>query len=48
MITMKVDADTYIRWLSELANLWVEKGREPSIVRRRNSGVWKVTRMEAA
>ena len=35
MITMNVDADTYLRWLSELANLWSEKGQEPSIVRRR-------------
>ena len=48
MITMNVDADTYIRWLTELANLWSEKGKEPSIVRRRNSGIWKVTRTESA
>ena len=47
MITMNVDADTYLHWLSEIANLWFEKGQEPSIVRRRNSGVWKVTRSEA-
>ncbi len=35
MITMNVDADTYIRWLSEIADLWFEKGGEPSIVRKR-------------
>ncbi len=48
MITMNLDADTYLRWLTDLANLWFEKGAEPSIVRRRNSGIWKVTRIEAA
>ncbi len=48
MITMNVDADTYLRWLSEIADLWSEKGQEPSIVRRRNSGVSKVPRSEAA
>lgn len=46
MVTINVDADTYIRWLSEIADLWFEKGGEPSIVRRRNSGIWKVTRSE--
>ena len=48
MITMNVDADTYLRWLSEIADLWSEKGQEPSVVRRRNSGVSKVTRSETA
>ncbi len=48
MITINVDADTYIRWLSEMANLWFDKGGEPSIVRKRNSGVWPVVRLEAA
>ncbi len=48
MVTMNVDADTYLRWLSEIADLWSEKGQEPSVVRRRNSGVSKVTRSEAA
>ena len=48
MITMNLDADTYLRWLTDLANLWFEKGAEPSIVRKRNSGIWKVTRIEAA
>ncbi len=45
MVTMNVDADTYIRWLSEIADLWFEKGGEPSIVRKRNSGIWPATRI---
>jgi hypothetical protein len=48
MVTMAVDAETYLRWLSELGELWFQKGREPSIVRRRNSGVWRVIRENAA
>jgi hypothetical protein len=48
MITMRLDADTYLRWLEELGDLWFQKGREPSIVRRRNSGVWRVERNAAA
>ncbi len=48
MVTMNVDRDTYLRWLSEIADLWSEKGQEPSVVRRRNSGVSKVTRSETA
>jgi hypothetical protein len=48
MITMRLDADTYLRWLSELGDLWLRKGREPSIVRRRNSGVWQVKRNAAS
>ena len=46
MVTMNLDADTYIRWLTDLANLWFEKGREVSIVRKRNSGAWRVNRTE--
>jgi hypothetical protein len=48
MITVKVDGDTYIRWLQELGDLWFEKGSEPSVVRKRNSGVWQVLRPNPA
>lgn len=48
MVTVNVDAATYLRWLTEMANLWFEKGQEPSIIRRRNSGVWPVVRRSDA
>ena len=44
MITVNLDSDTYIRWLQELGDLWFEKSSEPSVVRKRNSGVWRVLR----
>ena len=48
MITMRLDAETYLRWLSDLGDLWLRKGREPSIVRRRNSGESRVEPNAAA
>ncbi len=48
MITVKLDGDTYIRWLQDLGDLWLEKGSEPSVVGKRDSGVWQLLRPNPA
>ena len=48
MITVNLDGDTYLRWLQDMGDLWFEKGSEPSVVRKRNSGVWHLLRPNPA
>jgi len=48
MITVKLDGDTYIRWLQDLGDLWFEKGPQPPVVRKPGSGVWQVLRPNPA